>query len=543
MSTKHQCDVAVIGSGGAGLSAALTASTQGSAVVVLDKAEVFGGTTALSGSGTWIPRHHYQALIGAEDSREEVLDYLRSNAPDGWHNVEDPLWVSFVDHAPEMLKFLEANSPLRFAPCREPDPYAEAPGGKAFGRMVSPRPLSPSLLGSLRKRLRGPQFSPWLNYEEILDTSLYTMPKRGLLRFAPRLLYRILTNKRVMGNALVIGLLKGCLDQGCELWAGCRAHKLIQHDGRITGVEIDRGDGGLELQTRKGVVLASGGFEWNPEMMARYFPDYPLEWTGSPSTNTGDGQRMAVEVGAKLDRMDQALIYGTTPQMYEGYVRGVPIADYVLPHSMVVGRYAKRFMNERQTNIGLALLERDPQTGEPAHLPAWRIYDSQFAAKYPHALPKGKFEGTRFTDRTLEGLAGQIGLDPAQLVKTAQRFSEFARRGVDDDFGRGSTIWDRTRGVDPRQKPNPALGTIEDPPFYAMPFKPSFLGTKGGARTNPKGQVVNEDAQVIAGLYAAGNVMANPFGTKGMGGGTTIGPVLTWGYICGLNVHAEPAGL
>jgi len=540
MGTIHRkCDVVVVGSGGAGLSAALSASVLGSKVLILEKADVFGGTTALSGSGTWIPRHHHQSTMGVHDSREDVLTYLRSAGPDGWHNSEAPRWDAFVDHAPKMLEFLERHTPLRFAPSREPDPYAEAPGGKNFGRMVSPRPLPPSILGPLGKKLRGPQYTPWLNYEEVLDTGLYAMPKRWLLRYAPRILYRIATNKRVMGNALVIGLLKGCLDNHCELWTGVQAQRLTQEEGRITGVVVKRAMQTLEIEAEKGVVLASGGFEWNPEMMARYFPNYPVEWTGSPSTNTGDGQRMAQAVGARLDRMDQALIYGTTPEMYEGNVRGVPSGDYVLPHSMIVGHHGKRFMNEKQTNIGLALLKRDEATGRPAHLPAWRIYDAQYAAKYPHALPKGTFEGTRFSDRTLAGLAQQIGLDPETLVATAKRFSEFARTGVDEDFGRGSTIWDRTRAIDARQKPNPALGTVEVPPFYAMPFKPSFLGTKGGPRTNPKGQVVTEEEVVIPGLYAAGNVMANPFGTKGMGGGTTIGPVMTWGYICGLNVHDE----
>ena len=429
-SAKYQCDVVVVGSGGSGLSAALTASTQGSKVLIVEKADVFGGTTALSGSGTWIPRHHYQAELGVEDTREDVLSYLRGAAPDGWHNVEDPLWVSFTDHAPEMLKFLEAHSPLQFGPCRESDPYAEITGGKNFGRMVSPRPLSPTILGALRNKLRGPQYTPWLNYEEALDSPIYAMPKRWLLRFSGRTLYRILTKKRVMGNALVVGLLKGCLDKGCELWLQTRAEKLIRSRSRITGIRVRRGTEVIDVETRKGVVLASGGFEWNQEMMTRYF-------------------------------------------------------------------------------------------------------------KYPHALPKGDFEGTRFTDQTLEGLAAQIGLDPNTLVETAKRFSDFARRGVDEDFARGASRWDRTRAVDPRQKPNPVLGSIEVPPFYAMPFIPSFLGTKGGPRTNSNGQVVDQDERVINGLYAAGDLMANPFGTKGMGGGTTIGPVLTWGYICGLNVHQE----
>ena len=539
MSDHYQTDVAVIGSGGAGLSAALAASSHGSRVVVLEKSALLGGTTALSGGSVWVPCHHYQESIGVRDSREEALAYIRAVAPEGWHNVEDPLWVSFVDHAPEMLRFIGQNSPLKFAPCREPDPYAEAPGGKAFGREVSPRPIPVSILGSLRHKLRGPQFTPWLNYEEVVDTGLYVMPKRWLLRFAPRLLYRMLTNKRVMGNALVVGLLKGCVDKGCELWTEARAEKLIKSNGRITGVQVRRGEQLVEIETRKGVVLASGGFEWNEKMMAEHFPNFPLEWRGSPSTNTGDGHRMALEVGAKLDRMDQVLIYGTVPQMYEGRVRGVPVGDHNLPHAMIVGRHGRRFMNEKQNNNGLPFLERDPDTGEPAHLPAWRIYDAQFRAKYAHALPKGSPEGRLYKDNTLAGLAGQIGLDPDRLIETAKRMSDFARKGVDEDFGRGNTIWDMNRAVDPRVSPNPALGTIEAPPFYAFPFKPSILGTKGGPRTNAKGQVVNEDSEVVPGLYAAGNVMANPFGTKGVGGGTTLGPVLTWGYICGLNVHRE----
>jgi 3-oxosteroid 1-dehydrogenase len=539
MADHYQVDVAVIGSGGAGLSAALVASSHGSRVVVLEKSELLGGTTALSGGSVWAPGHHYQESVGVEDSRDDALAYIRAVAPEGWHNVEDPLWVSFVDHAPEMLRFIEQNSPLKFTPCREPDPYAEAPGGKAFGREVSPRPIALSILGSLRHKLRGPQFTPWLNYEEVVDTGLYVMPKRWLLRLAPRLLYRMLTNKRVMGSALVVGLLKGCVDKGCEIWTGARAEKLIQSSGRITGVRVRRGDQLVDIDVRKGVVLASGGFEWNEKMMAEHFPNFPNEWRGSPSTNTGDGHRMALEVGAKLDRMDQALVYGTVPKMYEGHVRGVPVADHNLPHGMVVGRHGRRFMNEKQINSGLPLLERDPDSGEPAHLPAWRIYDGQFAAKYAHALPKGSPEARLYKDNSLAGLAGQIGLDPDTLVETAKRMSGFARKGVDEDFGRGSTIWDLNRGADPRVSPNPTLGTIEVAPFYAFSFKPSFLGTKGGPRTNAKGQVVNEDSEVVPGLYAAGNVMANPFGTKGVGGGTTLGPVLTWGYICGLNVDRE----
>lgn len=534
MSEQTQTDVIVVGTGAAGLSAALAASVAGARVLVLEKAAVLGGTTAMSGGCIWAPGHHYIAAMGVSDSREAALEYIRAVSPDGWHNTEEPLWAAFVDHAPAMLKFLEAHSPLRFVPNRDPDPYAEAPGGMAFGRNVSAGPMRPSILGPWRDRIRRPTVDVPLNYEEIVDTNFYSNPKKWMPRYMPRLLWRKLRGSRTRGSALTIGLLKGCLDRGIAIWAEAAAQQLIKDSGRIAGLELLRDGKMASVAAAKGVILATGGFEWNREMMAEHFPG-PVEWTASPSTNTGDGQRMAADVGAALDRMDQALIMGTTPVMYEGRLQGLPAADYFLPHSMIVNRYGRRFVNEKQMNIGLAFAEMDPDTGTPAHLPAWRIYDSQFAAKYPHAMPKKSVPGNHFSADTLEELARLVDVDPDGLIETAQRFSAFARAGVDEDFGRGATIWDRNRGGDPRHGPNPTLGTIERPPFYAMPFKASFLGTKGGARTNAKAEVLDRNGAPIPGLYAAGNAMANSFGSKGVGAGTTLGPCLTWGYIAGMN--------
>ena len=541
MSETHVCDVAVVGSGAAGLSAALTARVHGARVVVVEKSGYLGGTSAMSGGNLWVPCHHHQAGVGVRDTREEALEYIRAASPPGWHNTEDALWAAFVDHAPRMLRFLEAHSPLRFVPNGEPDPYAELPGGKRSGRNVSAAPLPLRMLGEWSGHLRAcaPTLRYRLRYEELVDTSFIAYPRKWMLRFGPKLLWRLVTGQQTMGGALVIGLLKGCLDAGCTLWPRSPAQSLIRSGEGVEGVELERGAGPVKLLARRGVVLASGGFEWNADMMAAHFPG-PVEWTGSPATNTGDGHRMAAAIGARLDHMDQALIIGTMPYRYEGRVQGTPSGDFMLPHSMIVNRHARRFVNEKTMNIGLAFQERDARTGRPAHLPAWRIYDEQFARKYPHALPPRRFEGVRYEDRTLEGLARRIDLDPARLVASARRFSAFARRGIDEDFGRGASIWDREHLVDPDHGPNPTLGTIERPPFYAMPFKPSFLGTKGGPRTNERGQVLDEESRTIPGLYAAGNVMANPFGSKGLGAGTTLGPCLTWGHICGLNLSGEP---
>ena len=531
---SNEYDVVVVGTGAAGLSAALAADANGAKVLIIEKADVIGGTTAMSGGCIWAPRNHRAQKLGIEDSREAVLDYIRAVSPDGWHNTEEALWATFVDYVPEVIDFLEKHSPLRFTPNNEPDPYAEEIGGLEKGRNVTADPLPIGILGEWRDRVRKVTFNVWLTYDEVVDTFFFANPKKWALRYAPRLLWRTLRNIRTRGNALSVGLLKGCLDAGIDIWTESPAVRLLTVDGRVTGIEIDRDGKRVTVPAPSGVILASGGFEWNPEMMARHFPG-PVEWTASPSTNTGDGQRMAEEIGAQLDRMDQALVMGTTPVMYEGRLQGQPAADYFLPHSMIVNRHGKRFVNEKQMNVGMAFAERDPETDGPLHLPAWRIYDSQFASKYPHAMPSKNFEGNYFCAETLVNLAAQINVDPSGLEETATRFSAFAKVGVDKDFGRGSHAWDCNRGGDPDHKPNPTLGTIEKPPFYAMPFKASFLGTKGGPRTNEKAQVLRADGSIIEGLYAAGNVMSNCFGSKGVGAGTTLGPCLTWGYVAGLN--------
>ena len=534
MSGKHEYDVVIVGSGAAGLSAALRAGHLGAKVLVIEKAPIIGGTTAMSGGCIWVPNHHHQARLGVQDSVDDAMNYIRTVSPAGWHNAEEPLWQAFVDEAPQMLRFVEDQTPITFNPNRDPDPYAEVKGGKAFGRNVSAGPIRAVQAGAWKDKIRRPAVNVELSYEEVVDTFFYAQPKRWTLRFAPRLFWRRLWDKRTRGNALTIGLLRGCIDAGVTIWAETAAKHLIVHEGVVTGIDVERVGDALAVAA-KAVILASGGFEWNPEMMAKFFPG-PVEWTASPDTNTGDGQCMAEAAGAQLDHMDQALIMGTTPVEYEGRTHhGLPAADYFLPYSMIVNKHGKRFINEKQMNVGLAFDERDPRTGEPLHLPAWRIYDGQFAAKYPHALPKKGVEGNHFRADTLAELAAQIDVNPTGLVETAARFSEFARAGVDEDFGRGATIWDRNRGGDPDHKPNPTLGTIEKAPFYAMPFKASFLATKGGARTDNKARVLKPDGTVLPGLYAAGNVTANSFGSKGVGAGTTLGPCLTWGYIAGGN--------
>jgi 3-oxosteroid 1-dehydrogenase len=542
----RETDVVVIGSGAAALSAALSAATGGARVVVMEKAPVLGGTSAMSGAGTWIPSNHHMLAAGMSDTPEEALAYLRATAPEGWQAEEDALWQAFAEQAADALKFIEDNTPLKFELVHHPDLYVEAPGGKLSGRMVSPLPISRNILGIWRDRIRGSTMPQVFTYRELVVGTILSRPIRSLLAMAPTLLYRLLTRRVGKGNALITGLLRGCLDRGCEIMVGTAAKRLVTEDasggGRIVGVEAQAATQSLRIRAHKGVVLATGGFEWDPALRARHFPG-EVGLIASPRTNTGDGQKMAAAVGAELARMDQANIYACTVTTYEGERHGLPLNELYHPHCLLVNRHGRRFVNEGDPNVGVTLDTRDAATGEPVHLPCWRIFDAQYAAQNPVAMWFARRDaGWLRKSHSLAELAHAIALDPTTLQATVERFNGFVREGKDRDFNRGETAWEMFYTGDPaRPNGNGALGTIAKAPFYAAPYHRAILGTKGGPRTNERGQVLRADGSLIGGLYCAGVAMANPIGTKAVGAGTTIGPCLTWGYICGRNVVRENA--
>ncbi len=528
-------DVVVVGSGAAALTAALTAAVGGLSVLILEKTDRIGGTSAMSGAGTWIPANHHARAAGIADSEGEALAYLRSASAPGWAASEDQLWQHFVAEAPRMLAFVERHTPLRYGLTGEPDPMAEAPGGKLGGRMVSPYPLRRGLVGRYSRLIRRSTLPHRFSYLETHRFDLYHQPFRTVLSLGPRLLWRLVTNSAGQGNALIVGLLNGCLEHGCRLALGHRAVSLLtdEADGSVTGVAVEAAGRRRPILARRGVVLATGGFEWDPEMRERYFPG-PLDRLGSPSGNTGDGQRLAASVGARLERMDQANVYPTLPTFYEGRLHGLPMTFQAEPHAILVDRAAQRFVSEYDYNIGEALDRRDPETGKPRHLPAWVIADRRFLRRsriFRHYAAKEPGWVRRAPD--LARLAVLAALPEAALAATVARFNGFCAAGRDEDFQRGESAWERGKAKRASDGRNPTLGPITEPPFLAIPLNRSLLGTKGGARTNPSGQVLRTDGSLIGGLYCAGNAMANPIGTRALGAGTTIGPCMTWGYICG----------
>lgn len=523
----------VVGSGSAALAAALTTAAAGLSTLILEKSDKLGGTSAMSGGGIWVPANHHARAAGIADSCEEAFRYIRDAAPEGWAASEEPLWRSFAEAAPRMLAFVEENTPLRFALTGEPDPLPEVAGAKAGGRMLSPLPLGRGIVGRFRRKLR-PSTQPHIfTYHEMIGSDVYHHPLLTSLRLAPRLLWRVLTDRRGQGTALIAGLVKGCLDHGCRIELDCPATELIvDAEGRIAGVVAARGGGRFRFQAERGVVLATGGFEWDAARCAKHFPG-PTDFLASPRSNSGDGHRMAEAVGAALAHMDQANINSAIPARYEGRPHGMALFYHGEPNAILVNRHGRRFVDELTFNLGEALDRRDPATGEPVHLPVWIVTDGRFLKRAPvirwYARPE---PGWILRAGTLDELAAKMRVPAGALTATVARFNALCAIGRDEDFGRRTVNphANLSRYKEVRMEP------IDHAPFVAISFNRSILATKGGPRTNARGEVLRADGSVIAGLYCAGVTMANPIGTRAVGAGTTLGPNMTWGYICGRTI-------
>lgn len=510
-------DLIVVGSGSAGLAAALAASAAGLDVLILEKSGKIGGTTAYSGAATWIPANHHAAAAGHPDSVEEAVTYLNAVAPDGWAATEGALWCSFAKNAPRVLQLLEERTPLRFELLDEADIYPDAPGGKRFGRMLSPRPLRRSLLGSWKRRLRTSRFPQVFTFAELDRWNPIYASWPTKLRLLPLVLWRLLRSESGMGAALVTGMLRGCLDGGCAIWHSTRALELVTSaGGNVTGLVAEREGERVEIDSAYGVILATGGFEWDRDRLEAHFPG-PIDFVASPRTNAGDGHRMAEQVGAALVHMDQANISPAIPGIYEGGLQGIGWFHHRAPNAVVVDRSGQRFFNEEEPNLGMVLDERK-EDGSPRHLPAWLISDAGFLSREVLALWIAKCAPSwmRRADG-LGALATRIGVDGTALEATIDEFNRRIDEQRRDAFGRSR----RRR--------------IARKPYVAMPFNRSFMSTKGGPRTDEHARVLRRDGSVIGGLYCAGVAMANPIGTKAAGPGTTIGPNLTWGYIAGMH--------
>ena len=354
--SDSDCDVLVLGSGCAALTAALHAASSGLKVIVCEKTSKLGGTSAMSAGGIWVPANHLQRQAGLEDNTNDAFDYIAAAAPEGWD--EAALWRSLVEAGPKMLKMVDEKSPLDFRLTGEPDPYPELPGSRPVGRMLSVLPISRLKARNFAFKVRGSTLPEIFTYHEVLETDLYHKPVSTALGLLPRLIGRALTLSAGKGTALMIGLVRGCLDHGCRFELNARGVELLMESGLVKGAVVETAGMRRSIRARLGTLIATGGFEWNREMMSKYFPG-PLQFLGSPSGNEGDGHRMAAEAGAELAYMDQANVTAAIPRRYEGAVHGMPVPYHAETNAIVVNRYGQRFVDELNLNIGEMLNERD----------------------------------------------------------------------------------------------------------------------------------------------------------------------------------------
>jgi 3-oxosteroid 1-dehydrogenase len=523
------------------MTAALIAAHRGASVVVLEKENTFGGSTARSGGGVWIPGNEVLAAAGVQDDPALTREYLSRVVG---ADVPVARQEAFLSRGPEMLSFVLRHTPLRFSWVPGyADYYPELPGGLARGRTIEPVPMDGRVLGPELAHLNPPYVSTrgvTVTAADYRWLSLGTRHPRALaraIRVGTRTMVSRLTGRKLlsMGQALSAGLRQGLRTMGVPVRLGTPLLGLVVSDGRVTGVETPDG----VYVARRGVLLAAGGFERNEEMRRKY-QRAPIgaEWTVGAAGNTGDGIAAGLALGAATDLMGDAWWGPSFPLTGGPYFA---LAERSLPGCLFVNSAGVRFVNEAAPYVDAVHAMYD--TGS---VPAWMVFDQRYRNSYLFAgmgprqpLPGRWYKsGVLVRASTLASLAEKIDVPAAALESTVDRLNAFAASGVDEDFHKGDSAYDKYYG-DPRNKPNPCLAPLAKPPFYAIKVVPGDLGTKGGLRTDEHARVLREDGSPIAGLYAAGNTSAAVMGHSYAGAGATIGPAMTFGYLAVLSMLEE----
>ncbi|MBA0127010.1 3-oxosteroid 1-dehydrogenase [Haloechinothrix sp. YIM 98757] len=543
----QEFDVIVVGSGAAGMTAALAAAHSGLSVLVVEKSGTFGGSTARSGGGVWIPDNEVLREAGITDNPDDAKAYLEHIIGT---DVDPERIDTYLERGPEVLSFLLRSTPLRmrWVP-HYSDYYPEAPGGRAHGRSVEPRPFDGTRLGAELANLEPDYGKAPLNVvitqADFRWLNLISRHPRGPLRalrvgmrwFGAKLLRKKLLGR---GQALAAALRRGLHDAGVPLWLNTPLVELTQQDGEVTGVVVRSEGSELTLRARHGVVLTTGGFEHN-ETMRKQHQREPIgtEWSVGAKSNTGDGIRAGQDVGAAVEFMSDAWWGPSIP------LTGGPwfcLAERSLPGSLMINDRGARFVNESAPYVEAVHAmyggPRGQGDGPAENIPTWIVFDQRYRNRYVFAGvgPRQKLPGRWFkagvvqSAPTVAELAERIGVPADALEATIERFNGFAAAGEDADFGRGRSAYDHYYG-DPRNRPNPSLAPLEVAPFYAVKMVPGDLGTKGGLRTDARARVLRSDGTPIGGLYAAGNASAPVMGHTYAGPGATIGPAMVFGYL------------
>lgn len=547
-------DLLVIGSG-TGLAAALSGHESGLNVLVVEKASGVGGSTARSGGALWLPTTPLLTDKGTPDTADRAATYLDA-VVDG--TAPAARSTAFLKHVNATVDMLGRTTPMRLFWAREySDYHPERPGGRATGRTCECRPLNARVLGEYRDRLRGgvmevkvPMPTTGADYKWM--NLMTRVPRKGLPLIAKRLAQgvggKLLGREYIAGGQdLAAGLFAGVLRAGVPIWTDTALVRLTGDGHRVTGAVLSHGGREVTVSATRGVVLAAGGFDHDMAMRHKYQSDSlgAHESLGADS-NTGEAIRAATDVGAATALMEQAWWFPAVASA-DGRPPAVLLAERSLPGSLIVDQDGKRFANESTDymSFGQRVLELE-RAGTPVES-MWIVFDQKYRNSYVFAagsfprmpLPKSWYRaGIAAKATTFAELAAQMGVPVADFEHTMTRFNESAAAGIDPDFDRGLSAYDRYYG-DPTVTPNPNLRPLVKGPFYAVKMTLSDLGTCGGVVADERGRVRREDGGVIEGLYALGNTAANAFGAVYPGAGATIAQGLVYGYIAGRDAAGQ----
>ncbi len=555
MSDVETFDYIVVGSGGGSMCAALFMKSVGKTALILEKTDLFGGTTARSGGVMWIPDNRFLAEAGIEDGPEKAMTYLDNVVgprDEGAPGATRERRMAYVTEAPRMIDFLVSQGIKLHRFTHWPDYYDSRPGGIAHGRSVGAVLFNANELGDAKASLRPNYMQIPAHTEEAWKVPLLKTTWAGkvaMARIGLRMITSKLTGKNwVTGGAALQGrMLQAALKAGVDMRTNAAVERLVvDTDGRVTGV-MARIDGEeREFAARNGVLVNAGGFAHNQAMRDKYQPGTSAAWTNTISADTGEMIEEMIRIGAAVAQMDQMVGNQMAFAPEKPEIHHMVQPELAKPHSLIVDQTGVRYLSEAQSYMSFCQQVFERNKIAPA-VPSWLVMDSRYLSRYMVAgtmpgskKPKAWYDSgfLRRAD-TLEALARACEMDPAKLTASVARFNGFVRKGKDQDFHRGEGEYGQFLG-DPAHKPSSTLGTVEAGPFYAYRVYPGDVGTYGGVVTDTEARVLREDGSVIPGLYATGVSTASVMGRAYPGAGSSVGPSFTWGYVAAK--HAAHAG-